>query len=406
MTKSVCFVYLLFCLLPKSGLGQEDNSRFSITPHFALGILLPGTQEVISGNERMSYMWRFYNIGYTIDASGNKLFNFKTTNKIGFDINYRLNEKVDLNAGVNRKNVLSSYRPSLQYNFQNQRVDAFFEDFNYMFLDFGITFKSNSLYYVLNWNYIPDIDATYKRRAKKISNVAAAGDYTNANNTGLKFQSLQSNNLKQGFYLGIGQETLNGSSTTLELGFSFALAPRYKDEISFYSNGSLIGQSTTNHLLNTVFVTVRQSFNFRKKEKVYKRNRIEDREVPEESAKVEVGTSRISVGQNFVLEAIQFDQSSADLNSEAVQELNSVLTFLNNYPKARIEISGHTSDEGDRNANIALSEKRAEECKRYLTKNGIASRRVQTLGFGPDKPLLTDEPELNRRVELKILSLN
>jgi OmpA-OmpF porin, OOP family len=81
------------------------------------------------------------------------------------------------------------------------------------------------------------------------------------------------------------------------------------------------------------------------------------------------------------------------------------LIFLKDYPKSRIEISGHTSAEGDRRANIELSEKRAIACKTFLERNGIASKRIKTLGRGPDRPISKTEPEKNRRVEMKILSL-
>jgi outer membrane protein OmpA-like peptidoglycan-associated protein len=86
-------------------------------------------------------------------------------------------------------------------------------------------------------------------------------------------------------------------------------------------------------------------------------------------------------------------------------DLDEVYDLLVKYPGTRIQLSGHTSLEGSRRQNIDLSEKRAEACKDYLVRKGVDRRRIRTVGYGPDKPISEDNQEINRRVELQILSV-
>ena len=77
------------------------------------------------------------------------------------------------------------------------------------------------------------------------------------------------------------------------------------------------------------------------------------------------------------------------------------------YPALRVEISGHTSDEGKRDFNMKLSRKRAEAVKLFLVSAGIDEKRIGTVGYGPDKPIADNETkegkEKNRRIEFRLL---
>ena len=77
------------------------------------------------------------------------------------------------------------------------------------------------------------------------------------------------------------------------------------------------------------------------------------------------------------------------------------------YPTLRVEISGHTSNEGKRDFNMKLSRKRAEAVKLFLVSAGIDETRIGTVGYGPDKPIADNETkdgkEKNRRIEFRLL---
>jgi outer membrane protein OmpA-like peptidoglycan-associated protein len=76
-------------------------------------------------------------------------------------------------------------------------------------------------------------------------------------------------------------------------------------------------------------------------------------------------------------------------------------------PKAEIELSGHTSSEGDAGLNRSLSYKRVKSCKDYMLTKGIDAGRIIAIGFGPDRPVAANDTEINRaknrRVEMRFM---
>jgi outer membrane protein OmpA-like peptidoglycan-associated protein len=86
--------------------------------------------------------------------------------------------------------------------------------------------------------------------------------------------------------------------------------------------------------------------------------------------------------------------------------LDEVVEVLKSRPDAHMGIFGHTDSRGAREMNLKLSKDRAASVVRYLVTKGIAAGRLESDGFGPDKPIDTNETEegraKNRRVEFKI----
>lgn len=78
--------------------------------------------------------------------------------------------------------------------------------------------------------------------------------------------------------------------------------------------------------------------------------------------------------------------------------------MLNNDQSLHISIEGHTDNTGDAKHNKTLSEERSKTVMENLIKLKIDSKRLKTIGYGSEKPLVandTDENKAkNRRVEL------
>lgn len=119
---------------------------------------------------------------------------------------------------------------------------------------------------------------------------------------------------------------------------------------------------------------------------------------------------KIAVGEALTLANILFDVSKAELKKESKPELEKVVQFLKDNPAAEIELSGHTSSEGDAAVNRSLSYRRVKACKDYITGKGIDPGRIVAVGYGPDRPVAPNDTEpnrkLNRRVELRIVKAN
>ncbi|HRO76098.1 MAG TPA: OmpA family protein [Crocinitomicaceae bacterium] len=109
------------------------------------------------------------------------------------------------------------------------------------------------------------------------------------------------------------------------------------------------------------------------------------------------------------LNNIFFETAKATLLQESQMELDNLVKILNENPKMKIEIRGHTDNVGSDAANQTLSENRAKSVVDYLVSKGISASRLTSAGFGEKQPEATNDTEegraINRRVEFKIISI-
>ncbi len=116
----------------------------------------------------------------------------------------------------------------------------------------------------------------------------------------------------------------------------------------------------------------------------------------------------VKIGETVEIKDIHFATNSANFDKGSLFILDNFIDFLNENPKIKIGIQGHTDNVGDHKLNMELSKKRAEAVREYLILMGIKqSRIVFTKGFGETKPVATNlTPEgkaKNRRTEFVIV---
>jgi OOP family OmpA-OmpF porin len=108
-----------------------------------------------------------------------------------------------------------------------------------------------------------------------------------------------------------------------------------------------------------------------------------------------------------VIEGIYFDQGKATIRPTSKGVLGNAAKVLATYPSISLEISGHTSSEGELGFNQKLSQDRADSVKQWLVDNGVPPERIRTRGVGPDEPIADNKTaagrEKNRRIEFKVL---
>ncbi|EHQ52507.1 OmpA/MotB domain-containing protein [Ectothiorhodospira sp. PHS-1] len=124
------------------------------------------------------------------------------------------------------------------------------------------------------------------------------------------------------------------------------------------------------------------------------------------------GVSVTRVGDNLVLNMpgnITFDVNRAEVKPDFYEVLNSVALVAKKYDQTAIEVAGHTDSTGSVEYNMDLSQRRADSVARYLAGQGVSQVRLDTIGFGPHRPVAdnstTHGRSLNRRVELTLIPL-
>lgn len=113
----------------------------------------------------------------------------------------------------------------------------------------------------------------------------------------------------------------------------------------------------------------------------------------------------IMVGKPFTRE-ILFETNQAILKPEYETELKDILAYLLKNPKATIEISGHTDNEGEETKNQKLSQDRAQALANFLIGKGVGKERIKATGYGASKPIADNSSPAgkakNRRIEFLI----
>ena len=112
------------------------------------------------------------------------------------------------------------------------------------------------------------------------------------------------------------------------------------------------------------------------------------------------------VGTVVTLKNVFFDFDKTELKPESFVELDKLVSYLQQN-SLRIEIGGHTDNQGLDEYNDRLSENRAKAVYDYLVQKGIPANRLQYKGYGMRVPIAdnsTDEGRAaNRRTEFKII---
>ena len=106
----------------------------------------------------------------------------------------------------------------------------------------------------------------------------------------------------------------------------------------------------------------------------------------------------------FSTTGILFDFQRADIKPESYGVIREIATVLKDNPAIRVKVVGHTSSDGDDQANMELSRKRAMAVKELLVSEfGIEAERIEPDGKGETQPIGDNKTRegkaINRRVE-------
>jgi len=121
---------------------------------------------------------------------------------------------------------------------------------------------------------------------------------------------------------------------------------------------------------------------------------------------VTLAPTKLKVEKNriVILDKVNFETNKAVIRPDSFELLNEVAEVIMRNPEAgRVEVQGHTDDQGPDDYNLGLSQRRAEAVRKYLIDRGVERDRLIAVGYGESKPIADNGSRAgrakNRRVE-------
>jgi outer membrane protein OmpA-like peptidoglycan-associated protein len=129
---------------------------------------------------------------------------------------------------------------------------------------------------------------------------------------------------------------------------------------------------------------------------------------PDSVYQIDIPLQPIEANASIILKNVFFDTKQTQLKPESITELDNVVLLMNENPKLKIQIGGHTDNVGKPEDNAKLSLGRAVSVVNYLLSKRISNDRLTFKGFGETKPIADNKTEqgraMNRRTELIVVS--
>ena len=108
----------------------------------------------------------------------------------------------------------------------------------------------------------------------------------------------------------------------------------------------------------------------------------------------------------FSFDRLDFETGSANLKPTSAEQLKNIAEIMKAYPKVALKIGGYTDNVGNADANLKLSQKRAENTMQELVKLGADVKRLKAQGYGEKFPVADNATEegraKNRRIDLRV----
>jgi peptidoglycan-associated lipoprotein len=105
---------------------------------------------------------------------------------------------------------------------------------------------------------------------------------------------------------------------------------------------------------------------------------------------------------------IFFDYDKAEIRADQKEKLARSAEMLRTHPAMRIRIEGHVEERYDPKYALALSERFAMAVKVYLEKLGVDGARMETVGYGKERPFRRGHDEAawaqNRRAHFIVIA--
>ncbi len=103
---------------------------------------------------------------------------------------------------------------------------------------------------------------------------------------------------------------------------------------------------------------------------------------------------------------IRFMSGQANIDNDSRGLMDRLVEIALRCPSSSLEIGGHTDTDGDEEANMKLSERRAQAVLEYMLRAGLPGDRLHAVGYGQTAPVASNDTAegkaQNRRIEFTV----
>lgn len=85
--------------------------------------------------------------------------------------------------------------------------------------------------------------------------------------------------------------------------------------------------------------------------------------------------------------SVSFAETGGELSDAAIADLEAIMGSEQIAAGGAIVLRGHTDSTGDDEANLRVSERRAEMVRDWLVENGVAEERISVIAIGEQRPI-------------------
>ena len=100
------------------------------------------------------------------------------------------------------------------------------------------------------------------------------------------------------------------------------------------------------------------------------------------------GSSKITEPADLNDQRVFFAFNSSEITDEARANLLGQSLYMKNHENVKIQIAGNCDERGSTEYNLALGARRANAAKNVIVKDGVSAKRISTISYGKERPLV------------------